>query len=65
MMNIFNLERLDDAIVYGIVNEKLRLECKNLDDFRLQFELNEETFSLKLDHMGCYYDPRVNQLRQK
>ncbi|KXF81744.1 DUF4250 family protein [Enterovibrio coralii] len=64
-MEIHNLEHLDNAIVYGIVNERLRLECASLDEFLLQFGLDHQTFQHKLDEMGCYYDPLVNQLRQK
>ncbi|MDD1794603.1 DUF4250 domain-containing protein [Enterovibrio makurazakiensis] len=64
-MEIHNLDHLDGAIMYGIVNEKLRLECSSLDDLLVQFELDQQAFQHKLDEMGCYYDPVVNQLRQK
>ncbi|MEZ8144253.1 hypothetical protein A1OO_18070 [Enterovibrio norvegicus FF-33] len=64
-MEIHNLEHLEGAIMYGIVNEKLRLECDSLDDLLAQFELDHQSFQHKLDEMGCYYDPVVNQLRQK
>ncbi|PKF49658.1 DUF4250 family protein [Enterovibrio nigricans] len=64
-MEIHNLEHLDNAIVYGIVNERLRLECDSLDEFLLQFGLDSHSFQQKLDEMDCYYDPVINQLRQK
>ena len=64
-MEIHNLDHLDGAIMYSIVNEKLRLECSSLDVFLVQFVLHHDTFQHKLDEMGCYYDPVVNQLRQK
>ncbi|WP_028025268.1 DUF4250 domain-containing protein [Enterovibrio calviensis] len=64
-MEIHHLDHLDGAIMYGIVNEKLRLECSSLDDLLVQFELDQHAFQNKLDEMGCYYDPVVNQLRQK
>lgn len=64
-MEISNVEHLDAVILYGIVNEKLRLECHDLDDFLAQFEFNKQHFLLKLEEMNCYYDARVNQLRQK
>lgn len=64
-MEIYDFEHLEGAIMYGIVNDKLRLECANLEDFLLQFELDKRKFLIKVDEIGCYYDPLINQLRQK
>ncbi len=64
-MELYNFEHLDGAILYGIVNDKLRLECKSLEDFLIKFELDKKTFLLKIEDIGCYYDANVNQLRQK
>lgn len=64
-MEIHNLAHLDSAIIYGIVNERLRLECASLDDLMVQFDLDPQEFHSKIEEMGCYYDPLVNQLRPK
>ncbi len=64
-MELYDIEHLDGAIMYGIVNEKLRLECSSLDDLLLQLDVDHQTFQKKLDAMGYYYDPAVNQLRFK
>ncbi|WP_325892460.1 DUF4250 domain-containing protein [Grimontia sp. NTOU-MAR1] len=64
-MEIHNLAHLDSAIMYGIVNEKLRLECSSLDELVSQFDLDLQEFQAKIDAMGYYYDPLVNQLRRK
>lgn len=64
-MEIHNLDSLDSDIMYGIVNEKLRLECASLDDLASRFDLDLQAFQAKIDAMGCYYDPITNQLRQK
>ena len=62
---LYNFEHLDGAVLYGIVNDKLRLECNNLDEFLIKFELDKSIFLLKIDGIGCYYDSNLNQLRQK
>ncbi|RXJ74978.1 DUF4250 domain-containing protein [Veronia nyctiphanis] len=64
-MEIHNAMNLDGAILYGIINEKLRLECDSLEKLMTRMELDETKLQEKLDEMGCYYDPVVNQLRQK
>ncbi len=64
-MTLDNFEHLDGAILYGIVNDKLRLECSTLDDFLIKFEIDKKIFLLKIEDIGCYYDAKVNQLRQK
>lgn len=64
-MDFHDIERLEGAILYGIVNEKLRLECGDLHDFLLQFDIEKQHFLFSLDKYNYYYDPVVNQLRQK
>ena len=64
-MTLDNFEHLDGAILYGIVNDKLRLECSTLDDFLIKFEIDKKIFLLKIEDIGCYYDAKVNQLHQK
>ncbi|MFD2180371.1 DUF4250 domain-containing protein [Veronia pacifica] len=64
-MEIHNAINLDSAILYGIINEKLRLECDSLEDLMSTMDLDQSQLQVRLDEMGCYYDPVVNQLRQK
>ncbi|MEI8611388.1 DUF4250 domain-containing protein [Enterovibrio sp. Hal110] len=64
-MAIHHLEKLEAPIVYGIVNEKLRLECGSLDALIVKYDLDANELQHRFDEMGCYYDADVNQLRQK
>ena len=59
------IDHLDANILYGIVNEKLRLECDSFDEVVLEYELDKDLVEKKLDDAGFYYDPLVNQLRPK
>lgn len=61
----YPIDQLDVNIMYGIVNEKLRLECDSFDEVLLEYELDKAQFEQKLDDAGFYYDPLANQLRQK
>ncbi|MGI2260086.1 DUF4250 domain-containing protein [Shewanella sp. GXUN23E] len=64
MMEIHHPERLDAAILLGIVNEKLRLSCP--DKLSLHYELNMSAQELdsKLDQLGYHYDAATNQYKQ-
>lgn len=62
-MDLSNISRLDDAILLGIINEKLRLECDSLDELVSVYEMNEEHVVGKLSNLGFRYDPLTNQFR--
>lgn len=62
-MDLSNINRLDDAILLGIINEKLRLECDSLDELVSVYEMNEEHVVGKLSHLGFKYDPLTNQFK--
>lgn len=64
-MAILSLDELDANILYGIVNEKLRLECDSIDDLLLEFEVDKHEFEQKIEQAGFYYDPLINQLKIK
>ncbi|MFC3914132.1 DUF4250 domain-containing protein [Pseudaeromonas sharmana] len=55
--------RMDANILLGIVNEKLRLECGNLDELLALFNFEREQLVSKLDAIGYHYDPVCNQFR--
>ncbi|MCG3731273.1 DUF4250 domain-containing protein [Vibrio cincinnatiensis] len=62
-MDLSNISRLDDAILLGIINEKLRLECDSLDELVSVYEMNEEHVVGKLSNLGFRYDPLTNQFK--
>ncbi|ODP96672.1 MULTISPECIES: DUF4250 domain-containing protein [Salinivibrio] len=64
-MDIHNISRLDGAIFYGIVNERLRLECDSLEALMAHLDLDHDQLQNKFDDIGCEYDPLTNQLRLK
>ncbi|WP_099612287.1 DUF4250 domain-containing protein [Vibrio fujianensis] len=63
MMDLSNISRLDDAILLGIINEKLRLECDSLDELVSMYEMNEQHVVGKLSNLGFRYDPLTNQFK--
>lgn len=62
-MEIHNISHLDGAIMYSILNEKLRLECDSLEDLISQLELDANELQTRFDEIGCQYDPLTNQLK--
>ncbi|MCG3721913.1 DUF4250 domain-containing protein [Vibrio cincinnatiensis] len=62
-MDLSDISRLDDAILLGIINEKLRLECDSLDELVSVYEMNEEHVVGKLSNLGFRYDPLTNQFK--
>lgn len=62
-MDLSNVNRLDGAILLGIVNEKLRLECSSLEELVTTYEMNEEHVVGKLSNLGFKYDPLTNQFK--
>ncbi|MGC9422645.1 MULTISPECIES: DUF4250 domain-containing protein [unclassified Vibrio] len=62
-MDLSNISRLDDAILLGIINEKLRLECDSLDELVSMYEMNEQHVVGKLSNLGFRYDPLTNQFK--
>ncbi|MGC9402757.1 DUF4250 domain-containing protein [Vibrio genomosp. F10] len=62
-MDLSNISRLDNAILLGIVNEKLRLECDSFDELVSTYEMDVESLIGKLDVLGYQYDPLTNQFK--
>lgn len=64
-MDFSHIDRLDNAILLGIVNEKLRLECDSLDALICQYEMDNAVLVDKLDSLGYQYDPLTNQFKAR
>ncbi|WP_371378883.1 DUF4250 domain-containing protein [Thalassotalea aquiviva] len=62
-MEINNLLDMDSGIVFGIVNERLRLECKDLDELVSRYNLDEMVLVEKMALIGYEYDPISNQFK--
>ena len=57
------MRRLDPAILLGIVNEKLRLECSDLEEFSATYEMDVQQLHSQLAAIGYRYDALTNQFR--
>jgi hypothetical protein len=60
IMDLKNFETMDNVILYGIVNMKLRDEFPNLDELCAFYDISKDALIEKL-HMGGYkFDPAHN-----
>lgn len=64
-MDLSNIKNLDSAILLGIVNEKLRLECESFQELVSMYEMDVDTLVRKLQGLGYQYDPLTNQFKSK
>lgn len=64
-MSFYNIDEMEPEILYGLINEKLRLECNTLDDLINKYEVDKSILQDKLDYLNCYYDISTNQLKLK
>lgn len=62
-MDLSNVGKLDSAILLGIVNEKLRLECDSFDELVTTYEMDVDHVVEKLSGLGFHYDPLTNQFK--
>jgi hypothetical protein len=63
MMEIKNLLNMDGEIVFGIINERLRVECTSLDKLVNRYDLDEPALSAKMKALGYHYDAITNQYK--
>jgi len=63
MMEIKHLLNMDGEIVFGIINERLRIECDSLDELSHRYNLDTEAIIEKLKSVGYHYDPKTNQFK--
>lgn len=64
-MDATTLQRLDANILLGIVNEKLRLECDNLDELLAYYDMSEDQLATRLEQIGYQYDGMSNQFKSR
>lgn len=64
-MDLSHVQHMDPAILFGIVNEKLRLECGSLDELSKVYEMQTDTLQDKMNQLGFAYDPLTNQFKPK
>ncbi len=62
-MDLSNVINVDNTILLGIINEKLRLECNSLDELVSTYEMDVDTLLGKLSIIGYQYDPLTNQFK--
>ncbi|WED22916.1 DUF4250 domain-containing protein [Vibrio sp. JC009] len=62
-MDLSDVKKLDSAILLGIVNEKLRLECDSFEELVNKYEMDVESLIGKLNVIGYQYDPLTNQFK--
>lgn len=54
---------LPPEMVLGVVNEQLRIACKDLQDLAAKFDLDSQDITRRLDHLGYHYDEASNQFK--
>ncbi|TKB50708.1 DUF4250 domain-containing protein [Ferrimonas aestuarii] len=62
-MNIEHPERLQPAILLGIVNERLRHHCNNMADLEEDLGLSQIEIETKLESIGFHYQSALNQFK--
>ncbi|GAA4492685.1 DUF4250 domain-containing protein [Pseudaeromonas sp. ZJS20] len=62
-MDLSGYLRMDANILLGIVNEKLRLECPDLEDLLATFNFTKGQLDMKMEEIGYFYDPVTNQFK--
>ncbi|WOH38824.1 DUF4250 domain-containing protein [Thalassotalea fonticola] len=62
-MEVSNLLTMESAIVLGIINERLRIECDSYQQLLSRYELEEGSLNHKMALLGYQYDPLSNQFK--
>lgn len=64
-MEISNILTMESAIVLGIINERLRIECDSYQQLLSRYEIDEGTLNHKMALLGYQYDSLSNQFKVK
>jgi len=64
-MDWSSMRGLEPCILLGIVNEKLRLECDSIDEFRARYDADVVQLQQRLASIGFHYDPMGNQFKHR
>jgi len=59
------IQRLEPSILLGIVNEKLRLECEDLEELASAYDLDLNRLRQRLGSIGYHYEAQSNQFRMR
>ncbi len=62
-MDLSHYETMDANILLGVINEKLRLECSDLEDLSLYFGISQQGLERKLNTIDYHYDETSNQFK--
>ena len=62
-MDLSAYQRMDANILLGIVNEKLRLECADLGELLLRYDMSQDALNQKMTTNGYQNDEMNNQLK--
>lgn len=62
-MNLKNYATMDPAMLYSLVNMKLRNEYADLDDLVLGMDLDRAVLERHLGEAGYHYEPALRQFR--
>ncbi len=62
-MDLSSYQRMDANILLGIVNEKLRLECADLGELLLRYDMAQEQLNKRMSSIGYHYDEMTNQFK--
>ena len=63
MMEIKQLLSMDGEIVFGIINERLRIEYDSLDELSHRYNLDTHAIIEKLKSVDYHYNPTTNQFK--
>ena len=64
-MEVSNLLTMESAIVLGIINERLRIECDSYQHLLSRYDLDEGSLNHKMALLGYQYDSLTNQFKVK
>jgi hypothetical protein len=62
-MDLSAYQQMDANILLGIVNEKLRIECADLGELLLQYDMAQDQLSKRMSSIGYHYDEMTNQFK--
>lgn len=57
------LTQLPPEMALGVVNEQLRIACKDLHELAVQMDVSEAEITRRLDTLGYHYEEAVNQFK--
>lgn len=60
-MDLNNTHTMDPNILLGIVNEKLRHGCRDMNDLTTELDIESNQLQSKMAAIGYHYNPVNNQ----